>query len=227
MDDTDLDRALLTGLFEQAALQGWDNASIAEAARAASLPLAEVRARFPGKGAALLRFGLMADQAALGSGTPDESPRERLFDMVMRRFDALQQHRDGVLALLRALPRNPGTALLLHAATMRSMRWLLDAAGVPTGGLVGALRINGLMLIWLRGVRAWQMDESEDLSGVMAAVDKALDQALRAEGWLPFGSGSAEDAAETFADADIVEDPSTDPPPPAAPEPPASPPQIM
>lgn len=198
MDDADLDRALLAALFEQAALRGWAEASVAEAARDAGLPLDRVRARFPGKGAALLRFGLLADQVALHSGTADETPRDRLFDMVMSRFDALQQNRDGVLALLRALPTDPGTAALLYAATLRSMRWLLDAAGVPTGGVVGQLRAHGLLAIWLRALRAWQDDESGDLSATMAAVDKGLDGALRAEGWLPFRTGSAEDAAAAF-----------------------------
>lgn len=220
MDDPDFDRALLAALFEQAALRGWEEASIAGAARDAGLPLDGVRARFPGKGAALLRFGLLADQAALSAGEPDETPRERLFDMVMSRFDALQQHRDGVLALLRALPREPGTAALLYAATLRSMRWLLDAAGVPAGGLAGGLRAHGLVAIWLRGLRTWQGDESGDLSATMAAVDKALDQALRAEGWLPFRPGPAAEAGEAVegtdatvpgAAADVPPDPSSDP----------------
>ena len=234
MDDSDLDRALLGGLFEQAALQGWPNASVASAARDAGLPLDRVRARFPSKGAALLRFGLLADQAALGSGTPDETPRERLFDMVMRRYDSLQQHRDGVLALLRVLPGDPGTSALLYTATLRSMAWLLDAAGVPTGGLAGQLRIHGLLAIWLRGLRAWQDDDTGDLSATMAVVDKSLDQALRAEGWLPFGSGSAAEAAEVFEaegsvtdGAEVAEDTTTDPPPPPLSEPPDSPPIVM
>ena len=229
MDDPDLDRALIAALFEQAALRGWADATIAGAARDAGLPLDRVRARFPGKGAALLRFGLLADQAALGSGALDETPRERLFDMIMRRFDSLQQHRDGVLALLRALPSEPGTGALLYAATLRSMRWLLDAAGVPTGGLAGQLRVYGLLAIWLRGLRTWQSDESQDLPATMAAVDKGLDQALRAESWLPFGSGSAADAAEVLVDtADgPVEDTGTDPFPPLPPEPPGSSPIVM
>lgn len=228
MDDPDLDRALIAALFEQAALRGWPDATIASAARDAGLPLERVRARFPGKGAALLRFGLLADQAALGSGTPDETPRERLFDMVMRRFDALQHHRDGVLALLRTLPREPGTGALLYAATLRSMRWLLDAAGVPTGGLAGQLRTHGLLAIWLRGLRTWQDDESQELSTTMAAVDKGLDQAMRAEGWLPFRSGSAAEAAEVLDTVDEpVEGTGTDPFPPLPPEPPGSSPVVM
>ena len=233
MDDPDLDRALITALFEQAALRGWPEATIASAARDAGLPLDRVRARFPSKGAALLRFGLLADQAALGSGTPDETPRERLFDMVMRRYDSLQAHRDGVLALLRALPREPGTGTLLYMATLRSMAWLLDAAGVPMGGIAGQLRAHGLLAIWLRGLRTWQGDESQDLSATMAAVDKGLDQALRAESWLPFRSGSAADAAEVLYTADgpvrdePIEDTGTDPFPPTPPEPPGSSPIVM
>ncbi len=228
MDDPDLDRALLAALFEQAALRGWQEASVADAARDAGLPLDRVRARFPSKGAALLRFGLLADQAALGSGTPDETPRERLFDMVMRRFDSLQAHRDGVLALMRALPREPGTSALLYMATLRSMSWLLDAAGVPLGGLAGQLRAHGLLAIWLRALRSWEKDESQDLSATMAAVDKGLDQALRAEGWLPFRSGSAADAAEVLeTGGEPVEETGTDPFSPLPPEPPASPPIVM
>ncbi|MDQ2803113.1 MAG: TetR family transcriptional regulator [Pseudomonadota bacterium] len=226
MDDASLDRALIAALLEQAALRGWSAASIADAARDAGLPLDRVRARFPGKSAALLRFGLLADQAALGAGVPDETPRERLFDMVMRRFDSLQQHRDGILALLRHLPRDPGTALLLHMATRRSMRWLLDAAGVPAGGLSGSLRSAGLMALWLRAVHVWQGDESPDLSATMAAVDKALDQAVRAEAWLPFRDGTAAGAADAF-EAGPVEDTVTDPQPGPTPDAPSSPPQIM
>jgi ubiquinone biosynthesis protein COQ9 len=226
MDDPDLDRALLGALFEQAALRGWSDTSIADAAREAGLPLARVRARFPGKGAALLRFGLLADQAALGSGTPDETPRERLFDMLMRRIDSLQQHRDGVIALLRALPGDPGTGFLLYSATLRSMRWLLDAAGVPMGGVTGQLRTHGLLAIWLRTLRTWQDDDSADLSATMAALDRGLDQALRAEGWLPFRSGSAAEAAETFEaegliDSGPVEETDSDPPPPPPPDEPS------
>ena len=232
MDDADLDRALLGALFEQAALRGWPEASIASAARDAGLALDRVRARFPGKGAALLRFGLLADQAALGSGTPDETPRERLFDMLMRRFDSLQQHRDGVLALMRALPGDPGSSFLLYSATLRSMRWLLDAAGVPADGVTGQLRTHGLLAIWLRALRAWQSDESADLSATMAAVDQGLDQALRAEGWLPFRSGSAAEAAEVFeaegVDAGQVDEILSDlPPPPPTDEPSGSSPVVM
>ncbi len=119
MDDAEFDRALIAAAFQVAAEQGWRRLSVAAAARAGGLPLPRARERFPGRAAILLRFGRLADQAALADA-PSEGPiRDRLFDLLMRRIDALQSHRGGVLALLRALPSEPPFALLLgsrHAA---------------------------------------------------------------------------------------------------------------
>ncbi len=222
MEDKQLDQALVAAVFSQAALRGWADVNIAEAARDADLPLDRVRARFPGRGAVLLRFGILADQAALTAGSNEPSPRERLFDMVMSRFDALQQNRAGVLQLLRALRTDPATSFLLYSATLRSMKWLLDGAGIPSNGIVGGLRVHGLLALWLYALRAWENDESPDLSATMAAVDRGLDRAIQAENMLPGRSTSpAEEAAAVFADAGLVEDgsapetpPEADPPPP-------------
>ncbi len=222
MEDKQLDQALIAAVFSQAALRDWADVNIAEAARDAGLPLDRVRARFPGRGAVLRRFGIQADQAALSAGSNEPSPRERLFDMVMSRFDALQQHRAGILQLLRALRTDPATSLLLYGATLRSMKWLLDGASIPSSGIVGGLRVHGLLALWLYALRAWEGDESPDLSATMAAVDRGLDRAIQAENMLPGRSSSpAEEAAAVFTDAGLVEDgsapetpPEADPPPP-------------
>jgi hypothetical protein len=146
--------------------------------------LARARERFPGRSSILLRFGRAADQAALAE-TPSEGPvRDRLFDLLMRRIDAFQAQRAGVLALLRALPAEPPTALMLALATRRSMRWMLEAAGLSASGLRGEMRVKGLVAVWLWTLRAWQADESEDLSATMAALDAALRRAEQAAEWL-------------------------------------------
>jgi hypothetical protein len=93
----------------------------------------------------------------------------------------LQAHRPGVLALLRALRFEPAAAALLTAATLRSMAWMLDSAGISTHGLRGRLRTKGLLAVWLSTIRTWQHDETEDLSATMAALDRALTRAERAE----------------------------------------------
>ena len=185
MEDSAFDQAVIAAVFQHAALVGWRGVSIAEAARGAGLPLPRVRARFPGRAAVLLRFGVLADQAALAGGAADPNPRERLFDILMLRFDALQRRRAGVLALLKALRTDPATSLLLYGATLRSMKWMLDGAGIRSTGIRGGLRVHGLLALWLYAARAWEADESADLSATMAAVDRGLDRAIQAENMLP------------------------------------------
>jgi ubiquinone biosynthesis protein COQ9 len=184
MDEAAFDRALITAAFDMAASDGWPSVTVGAAARRADLPLEQARARFPGRDAILLRFGRIADQAALTDAATDGSTRERLFDILMRRFDALQAHREGVRALLRALPSDPPTALLLALATHGSMGWMLEGAGVSSAGLRGALRAKGLTAVWLFALRAWDNDVSPDLAATMAALDRALAQAERVAGWV-------------------------------------------
>ena len=145
--------------------------------------------------------------------------RDRLFDMLMRRFDVMQAHRPGVLALLRALSADPGMALLLALATRRSMRWMLDAAGFDTSGLNGELHTRGLVGVWLWAVRAWRSDESADLAATMAALDKALNRAEEAARWLPsalrpeFGEAASGEQDGDALPPEVTVPPPTDVPP--------------
>jgi AcrR family transcriptional regulator len=184
MDNAEFDAALVASAFALAAERGWSGVSVAQAARDAGLPLDRARRRFAGRCAVLLRFGSLADQAALAGVTDEGSRRDRLFDILMRRIDFLQRHRAGVLALMRALPGEPATALALAAASLNSMGWMLEGAGISSRGLRGRLRRKGLLAVWLWTLRAWQGDESEDLSAVMAALDQALSRADAMESWL-------------------------------------------
>jgi hypothetical protein len=100
------------------------------------------------------------------------------------------------------------------------MRWMLEAAGISGRGPVGELRTRGLVGVWLYALRTWQSDQSEDLSATMAALDRALRWAERAEQWLP---GHRRSTAAGDAGESVPPEPE---PPPAPPmdEPPASPP---
>ena len=180
MDDSDFERALIAACFDLAAEKGWRQVSIAAAARMAGLDLVRARVRFPGRCTVLLRFGSLADQAAL-TGIGEGPPRDLLFDSVMRRIDVLQGHRTGVIALLTALPFDPPAALLLASASLRSMGWLLQAAGIDASGAKGRLRAKAMLAVWLWTVNAWRRDTSEDLSATMAALDQALNRAEQAE----------------------------------------------
>ncbi len=205
MTDEEFDEALVASAFTLATSSGWGAVSPAAAAREAGLKLERARTRFPNAQAILLRFGQLADTQALTDALDSGPVRERLFDVVMRRFDALQQHRSGILALLDSLPLDPGTALVLAGATGNSMGWMLEAAGVPAAGWRGALASQGMVGVWLYTLRAWRSDESPDLSGTMAALDRALTRAEQVAGWLhhtPSAASEPEPQPKPFPEPD-------------------------
>ena len=180
MNDSAFDAALVNAAFALGAEKGWRHVTAAAAARAAGLDLAQARLAFPCTGDILKSFGRQADAAALTGVLDHGSTRDILFDILLRRFDFLQMHRAGVLALMKFLPACPPLAAAMLELNLTSMGWLLEGAGVDATGLRGALKKRGLLLVWGYGLQAWARDESADLSATMAAVDKAL---ARAEGF--------------------------------------------
>jgi ubiquinone biosynthesis protein COQ9 len=219
MDDVEFDTALVASAFALAAEGGWPEVSVAQAARDAGLALDRARRRFPVRCAVLLRFGSLADQAALAQASGEGSHRDRLFDLMMRRLDFVQRHRAGVLTLMRALPFDPPSGLALAAQSLRSMGWMLEGAGISARGPRGRLRRKGLLAVWLWTLRAWQRDESEDLGATMAALDHALARAEEAEQWLGGRRRAPPEPPQAAAPP-----PEPPPPEPPAPEPPVSPP---
>ena len=183
---------LIAACFAEIADKGWHRFSVANAARAAGLPLDAARRQIACRPAFLLAFGRLADAAAVEGAGSEGTSRERLFDVLMRRIDVLQAHRAGVLALLKGVMFDPPAALLLAAANHTSMGWLLAAAGVNAAGPLGHLRRKGLLGVWLWTVRAWQRDDGEDLSATRAAHEQALAQADKLAGWI---SGAPADEA--------------------------------
>ena len=177
MDDDQFDSALLGMAMTQAEAVGWRRVTVADAAREAGLPLDRARARFPTRACILDKLGLLADQAALVDDGSTGTTREKLFDLLMRRFDVLQQYRGGVRTVLRGLPFDPPLALMLAARTQVSMAWMAQAAGLDTSGIAGGVRVSGLVGVWLQALRGWDSDDSPDLSATMVALDRALDRA--------------------------------------------------
>lgn len=182
--DGDFDQALLAAAFDDIAAHGWLRFSVARAAAGAGLKLDQARLRFATRWSVLRALGRAADAAALAGAVAEGSVHDRLLDMIMRRLDVFQAHRAGMLALLKALPADPCTGLLLARASLASMGWLLEAAGLSSTGPAGQLRRKGLLAVWLWTLRAWQRDDSPDMAATMAALDAALARAGRAAQWL-------------------------------------------
>lgn len=163
--------------------RGFAEVTLRDVAAAADLGLADLYKLYPDKVALMAAFIARVDTAVL-AGTareidPEETARDRLFDVMMRRYDALKPHRASLAAFRRATMRDPLMALALGPALRRSMAAMLEAAGLPSDGITGAVRQNGLLAIHHAVLRVFDRDESVDLSKTMAALDSRLKTAER------------------------------------------------
>ncbi len=171
-----------------AAAGGWRQLGLAGIAEKAGLTMAELRSVFPSKAAILAGFVRRTDERVLAGGQAEGSTaRDRLFDVLMRRFDVLQPDRSAVRVIIRDSLCDPLAVLCQGPMLLCSMASMLEAAGLSSAGLNGALRTKGLALVYLVALRAWLKDDSTDLAKTMAVLDRGLRQAEKMAAFLNSG----------------------------------------
>jgi AcrR family transcriptional regulator len=183
---SDRDKAI-DALMALLAEQGFEQAGLAEVAGRAGLKLSQLRAEFGSTLAIVAAHIKDIDRAVLAGGDADmteEPARERLFDVLMRRIEALAPYKDAVRSLLRSARRNPGLAFALNAMAVRSQHWMLEAAGIKASGPRGELRAQGAALMFGHVLAVWLDDEDAALDRTMAALDRSLASAERWEGFV-------------------------------------------
>jgi AcrR family transcriptional regulator len=153
----------------------------------AGVSLAGCRAEFGSMLAVLAAYAKEIDRkvlAGLDSDLADELPRERLFDVLMRRLEALAPHKEAIRSLMRSARRNPPLAFALNGLTVQSMQWMLTAADINAAGPGGALRAQGVALLYASALRTWVNDEDPGLARTMAVLDRELARGARWAGFL-------------------------------------------
>jgi len=159
----------------------------AEIAEGAGASLQQMRGEFPSTLAILAAYLKSVDRAVLAENLADmeeEPPRERLFDVLMRRLEVMAPHRDAVRSLIHSATRNPPLALALNGLAVRSQQWMLTAAGITAAGPRGMMRAQGLAVLFGSVLRSWVNDDDPGLARTMAALDRALGRGQRFAGLL-------------------------------------------
>ena len=165
----------------------FEDIGLAEVAGRAGLKLSELRAEFGSTLAIYSAHVKDIDRRVLAGGDEDmseEPPRERLFDVLMRRIEALAPYKDAMRSMMISARRHPSLALAVNAMAVRSQQWMLEAAGIRSSGPRGAMRAQGAALMWGRVLAVWVDDEEEGLDRTMAALDRGLASAERWVGFL-------------------------------------------
>ena len=159
----------------------------ADVAARAGVSLAVLRGEFASLLAIYAAHVKEIDRKVLAGGDADvaeEPPRERLFDVLMRRLEALAPHKAAIRSLMRSVRRNPGLAMALNGLAVRSQQWMLTAAGINASGPRGILRAQGTALMFAGVLRTFIRDDDPGLARTMAALDRALARGQRWSGVL-------------------------------------------
>ncbi len=168
---------VIEAVMELAAERDWSDFGITDIAARAGLSLAEFRDAFPSKGAVLAGFSRKIDRLVLDGTTSDldeESPKERLFDVLMRRLDAMAPYRLGLESVAEWVRGDALAAAALNQVALNSMRFMLAAAGIESEGATGAIKLQGLVIAWARVLNVWFDDNEPGLARTMAALDREL-----------------------------------------------------
>jgi AcrR family transcriptional regulator len=169
------DRAV-DALLELLADRDWNTITLGDIAGKAQMSLAELRSAYPSKGAILAGFARRIEQSVLKpSPEIDGQPaRERLFDVMMRRFEALKPHKAAIRSARRGLLSDPMAASSWNKVEVNSAQWMLAAAGIEESGPYAALKAQGLAVIFTSLLGTFLDDDDPDLTKTMRELDVQL-----------------------------------------------------
>ncbi len=169
--------------FKLAAERGWGKTSLADIAQEAGLSLSELRREFSCKNDILSAFQKEVDAEVLAKAktAPEQNARDRLFDIIMTRFEVMTPYKPALKRISSYLACRPGEGASLACSTLTSQYWMLAGAGAKLDGPGGALRVAGLAGLYAQVFQVWLKDDSPSLDKTMAALDRRL---TNGERWL-------------------------------------------
>jgi AcrR family transcriptional regulator len=174
--------AVIDALMTLASDRPWNDIELADIAEAAGVTLADLRDLFPSKGAILGALSRRVDRQVLEGTTDDlrdEPARERVFDVMMRRLDALTPYKAALRRITFALRQDPLSLAALNRQGINAMRYMLAAAGISTEGPLGGLKLQGAVIVFANTMQTWLDDDDPALARTMARLDRELKRGER------------------------------------------------
>jgi ubiquinone biosynthesis protein COQ9 len=173
IDQSTLSGRIVAAALRLAAERAWSTVTLRDIADAAGVTLADLARELDGKTDILIAFNRAIDDEVLRNAPkPAEGQprRDAVFEAVMARFDALMPHRTAIASIVRGAAQDAR----LGKSLMKSQARMLQAAGIDTDGVRGAVRVAGLASVYAAVFRIWLDDDDPGLARTMAALDRRL-----------------------------------------------------
>ena len=203
-DTTDLIEKGLISLLTLASETPYEALTLADIAGHAGIPLSDFHGK-ASKQSLTEAIEPHFDKVMTSEGIdPEETPRERLFDVIMLRFEAMEAHRQGLLTVMSWRDRQVLQLAKLVAARKASADWALVAAGLDSDeGVPRDVRAVAVAWVIGKAERAWRKETDPGFARTMAALDGELRKMEERAGWLKrFTGGPTSKSTAPPADAE-------------------------
>jgi len=157
--------------------QGWRETDLVDIATEAGVGLDVLRRHFQSKTQILAAFTRMIDDSVLASLRAEDRAmqrRDRLFDVIMTRFEKMQPYKSGIERIAADQRFSISAALAQFGPALASQYWMLAAAGASTEGARGTLSVKGMTALYARVLNIWLADSDPGMARTMAALDRGL-----------------------------------------------------
>ncbi|MCW8915479.1 MAG: hypothetical protein OQK24_06440 [Magnetovibrio sp.] len=179
----DIADQLIEAAFNRVSEYGWRRLTMFDLSKDTGFGLDEIHDVFPTKAKLLKGYVQRVDHRVFEHYEPNasDSTRDKIFDLMMRRFDEFNNNKSTIKAIGREACIDPETLCVSGCGLGCSMRKTLKTAGVRVSGVHGMMRVQALSVIFMATFRTWLQDNSEEMSKTMADLDKRLARAERFE----------------------------------------------
>ena len=102
------------------------------------------------------------------------SQRDMLFEIMMARYDILNEYRISVKNIINHVKSRPQVALKLIPKSIESKILIATFANINLNGIKGVVKIKIIFVLYYLTLFTWFNDENESLEKTMSVLDKYL-----------------------------------------------------
>ena len=161
--------------------EGWNKFSFEKLSKKSKVDSKTIKIMFRNKIGFLKAFSLMIDEKVIDNLNFDEfknnKVKDNLFELIMLRFEALNDYKVGLKNLLNDLKSSPCDLKNVTRNIFDSMDLFLDIAKGKDNYFFDFIKINIIFIIYSYIFNFWLDDKSKDMNITMAELDKWLSQA--------------------------------------------------
>ena len=101
----------------------------------------------------------------------DSSRKDMIFEILMIRFDILQDNRKAIISIFKSFKNKPQELIFLLPEILDSIVSITSYAKISNKGIAGQIKIKGILIVYISTFLVWIRDENPFLEKTMKSLD--------------------------------------------------------